>query len=358
MEMLNQVMRFAEKHFKNYKIANGQVIPEYCCFCNGGENHDKYTFAIGLNNGAWQCLRGSCGEKGNFAQLCDHFGEQAPEMLGLPNISSKKYKLPEVELDMPSDEIEKYFALRRISKATMEAFGIRAKDGNIAFPFRREANGSIVYLKYRKPKAHLTKEDGPKEWCEAGCEPILYNCDQVTFNKPLVITEGLIDAMAVYEAGWSNVVSVPSGCKQLDWIENQWEWLENFNQIIMFGDNDEPGKEMINICTKRLGEARCMLPADYPVMIIDKEDGTKKVLDRLCKDANEILYAYGPSVLLDMIKACKPAPIKGVINMASIPFVDPTTVPRIFTRIPSLDDMIAGLGEGSLTVVTGKRAEG
>lgn len=359
--LISSVMALAEKHLKNFKISNGQVVAEYCPFC-GGNGKDKETFAVGLSNGAWQCLRGSCQEKGSFKQLCEHFGERPPEVFGLPSTIStrKKYQLPDVELLPATEEIISYFATRRISPETVRAFNIAAdKEGNIVFPFRRRQDEDVVYVKFRKPYTEkpVDGKKPKKEWQAPGCEPILFNMDQVTNNKPLVITEGQIDAMAIYEAGYKNVVSVPCGCNNMDWIENCWEWLEGFNQIILFGDSDQCGQEMINICAKRLGEERCMIPSQYPELIIEK-DGEKINTGRICKDANEILYAYGAAYLLEMVKACQPAPIKGVINLADVPFVDPTTVPRIFTRIPTLDDMIAGLGEGTVTVLTGKRGEG
>ena len=224
------------------------------------------------------------------------------------------------------------------------------KHGNIVFPFYRDEE--LIFVKYRKPKRH-EKEDGPKEWPMANTEPILFGMDMTTFNKPLVITEGEFDALALYEAGVSNVVSVPMGCNNLDWINLCWEYLEKFNQIILFGDSDEPGLEMVSVLSKRLGEDRCMIPKEYPEAIWNGND-----LNRICKDANEILTCYGPEYLKNMVDSCEPAPIKGVLELSKIPFVDPTTVPRIMTRIPALDNMIGGLSEGGVTVISGKRAEG
>ena len=241
--------------------------------------------------------------------------------------------------------------MRRISEQTLRDFNVSATtEGNIFFPFFR--NKELVFAKYRKPKKYQ-KGDGPKEWQDRNTEPILFGMDMVSFNKPLIITEGQIDALSLYEAGCTNVVSVPCGCSNLDWINSCWDWLENFSQIVIFGDNDDPGTEMIANVMKRLGEDRCMIPPDYPDLIIDGENA-----GRACKDANEILYSYGAEYLQEFVKTCEPAPIKGVLNLASIPFVDPTSIPRIYTRIPALDNAIGGLGEGTVTVFTGKRGEG
>ena len=352
--MSSMVMELAEKHLGFFRVKNGQAVAEYCPFCNGHDK-DKETFAIGLNNGLWQCMRGSCQKKGNFKQLCEFFGEEAPVGYSLPKVTEQKkktYTRPDPSKLYPmTEEIVTYFANRRISEQTMLDWDIRSDEkGNIIFPFYRD--GELIYLKYRKPKSHV-KADGPKEWQDANTEPILYGMDMTTFNKPLVITEGEFDALALYESGVTNVVSVPCGCTNLEWINLCWEYLEKFNQIILFGDSDEPGLEMISTLSKRLGEDRCMVPAEYPEYIFKGED-----MNRICKDANEILMAYGPEFLKNMVDSCEPAPIKGVLELSKIPFVDPTSVPRIMTRIPALDNMIGGLSEGGVTVISGKRAEG
>lgn len=348
------VMSLAEKYFDNFRIRNGQVVVKTCPFCHGGENHDTDTFAVGLYNGAYSCLRGSCGAKGSFRELCEYYGMNhesydTPRPIGS---KEKTYTKPDPDALLPITEtISTYFAMRRISEETVKAFRIAADEhGNIVFPFYE--NGVLTYVKYRKPKKFV-KDDGPKEWQMKDTKPILFGMDLVSFNKPLIITEGEIDAMSLYEAGVSNAVSVPAGCKNMEWVTNCWDWLEHFQQIILFGDSDEPGTEMMNILMRRLGEDRCMLAPAYPQLVHDNKD-----YGRPCKDANEILFCYGPEALADLVKQCEPAPIKGVLNLASVPFIDPTTTPRIFTRVPELDNIIGGLGEGEITIFSGKRGEG
>jgi twinkle protein len=351
----NAVLALAERRFSEFKIRNGQVVPEFCPFCNGGENGDRNTFAVGLYNGAYQCLRGGCGKKGSFRDLCEFFGEKSPEEVSFQAFTGnkrKEYERPNVEMGALTEEITTYFGKRRISQEVLDEWKIASDtNGNIVFPFYRD--GELIYVKYRNPLRDKNDKKTAKEWGEKNTEPILFGMDMVSFNQPLVITEGEIDALSVYEAGYHNVVSVPCGCNNMEWITLCWDWLEKFSQIILFGDNDDPGIAMVNTLCKRLGEDRCMIPSQYPELIVDGKD-----YGRLCKDANEILYAYGEEFLLNMIKSCEPVPIKGVINLASVPFIDPSTVPRIFTKIPALDEAIAGFGEGQLLVFTGKRGEG
>ena len=373
------VMELAEKHLGYFRVKNGQVIAEYCPFCKGHDK-DKETFAIGLNNGLWQCLRGSCSRKGNFRQLCEQFGEQAPTGYSLPKVTEQEKKIyirPSESILYPmTEEIVTYFATRRISEQTLLDWKVAAdKKGNILFPFYRD--NVFVYGKYRVPKKasdieadykkrleaynKLSEEEKKgkavpkrmKEWQIEGAEPILYGMDMTDFNKPLVITEGEIDALSLYEAGVSNVVSVPCGCNNLEWVNLCWEYLDKFNQIILFGDSDDAGQLMVNTLYRRLKEDRCMIPGEYPEFVWNGKDA-----NRICKDANEILLCYGPEYLKKMVEACEPAPIKGVIDVGKIVYVDPITKPRILTRVPSLDRMSGGFQEGGVTILSGKAGEG
>lgn len=348
-------MSLAEKHLQDFRIRGGEVVARHCPFCQGGDSGDEYTFAIGLYNGAYSCLRGGCGVKGSFRDLCNFFGERTDPGLIAPRPMPQKQKTyvrPESAILHPlTEQIITYFGVRKISQQTLEDFLICADDkGNIVFPFNRD--GVLTYVKYRRPAKYI-KGEGPKEWQMSQTEPILFGMDLVSVNKPLIITEGEIDALSLYEAGCRNVVSVPCGCSNLEWVSNCWDWLEQFSQIILFGDNDEPGMEMVQNLMKRLGEDRCMIPPPYPDLMMDG-----KHAGRLCKDANEILYSYGAETLKSIVDACEPAPVKGILNLADVRFIDPALTPRIFTRIPALDNAIGGLAEGGVTIFSGKRGEG
>ena len=348
----NEILTFCQKHIGEYRIRNNQIVAKVCPFCHGGGSGDMETFSVGLYNGAFSCLRGGCSKTGSFRELCEFFGERPAKVVSMPSSRAKRlYARPNPHLLPVTDEIVSYFAQRGISLKTIRAFGLASDDnGNIVFPFYRDKE--LVYVKYRKPRKHK-KEDGPKEWQEKNTEPILFGMDNAAFNQPLYITEGEIDAMSLYEAGVTNVVSVPCGCNNLEFVSLCWDWLEKFQRIVLFGDNDEPGIEMVSTLMKRLGEDRCMIAPEYPELLIDGESA-----GRSCKDANEILYAYGKEGLKHIADSCEPAPIKGVLNLADVTMVDPTTKPRIFTRIPALDHAIGGLAEGTVTIFSGKRGEG
>ena len=353
-----KMLDFADNYFGEYALkqsASGdKVIPKLCPLCHGGSaNKDRNTFALFLDNGMFVCKRGSCGRHGRFEELVKELSGEDVQISrkAAPRKSEKQYVLPNTATFPATDEIYRYFDKRGISKETVDAFGIMSDfEGNIVFRFLLD--GVDVYEKYRKPKKPSTPEEiKRKEWQFSGAKPILYNMDNVVFSQPLIITEGQCDAMALYEAGLTNVVSVPSGCDNLEFVTLCYDWLEKFSTIILFGDNDDPGKRMVETLIKRLGEYRVLVVRDYPE--IPNSNPVK-----YCKDANEILLRYGESKLLEMVDAAEEIQTKGLIRVADIVPIDPTKVPRIKTMIPTLDDAIGGLAEGCVTLFTGKSGNG
>ena len=355
-----KMVDFADMHFGEYKIrTSGQdekLIPVLCPLCHGGSHgKDKNTFALFLNNGTFVCKRGSCGRHGRFEELVK---ELSGEEIRLPRSgrqqskkSEKQYVLPSVEVFPPTDEIYAYFALRKISRETVDAMKIGSdKEGNIVFRFFLD--GEDIYHKFRVPRKPQTPEEKRrKEWQESGTKPILYNMDNVVFSQPLTITEGEVDQLSLYEAGITNSVSVPSGCDNFDWVTLCWDWLEHFKTIILFGDNDPPGKKMVDALVKKLGEYRVLIVRDYPQI-----PGTDP--PQYCKDANEILYRFGESKLIEMVDCAEEVETKGLIKLSSVTPSDPTKGNRIKTMIPDLDKAFGGLKEGGVTVLTGASGNG
>lgn len=351
-ELRNEIMEFAEKHLFPFTVRStthgDELIPQFCPYCNGGSSgKDENTFALSLDKGVFVCKRGSCGKRGRFEELAAKFNEKVSAVRPIHERQQQTFVLPDTKLLPPTDQIYEYFAKRQISRATVDAFKIKADEkGMIVFPFY--VNGVNVFEKFRRPWKPNENEKKMKEWRFPGAKPVLFGMDACSFSQPLVITEGQIDAMSLYEAGIQNVVSVPSGCDDMSWIENCWEWLEKFKTIILFGDNDEPGRKMVQTLVKRLDESRCRIVEDYP----DSPRGGQ------CKDANEILCFCGPFELIDMIDKAKEIPVKGLVDLGTVAPIDPTVVPRIKTNIPKLDSLTGGLLEGGVSVIVGKAGSG
>ena len=344
--MATTIYDLINKHLSPYRRSGrDEIRSEICPFCKGGDSEDRYTFSVNTDTGSFYCFRGSCSAKGGVDQLAAHFGESMPRnTFKLNSKTAIQYKLPTTELHPLTQPVIDYFKNRCIGEDTLNAYKVSTdKHGNIVFPFILDSDP--IFVKHRMPRAPQKNE--PKEWADPDTRPILFGMNLCSFDQPLVITEGMIDTLSLYEIGIRNVVSVPSGCENLRWIEECWDWLERFNDIVIFGDNDAPGRQMVNQLVKRLGESRCRIVEEYPAV-----DGKE------LKDANDILCKLGELSLLDAFDSAKDIPVRGLIDLSSVIPEDPTTIERIQTRIPALDDAIGGLRMGAITVFTGKPGNG
>lgn len=94
-------------------------------------------------------------------------------------------------------------------------------------------------------------------------------------HKVIVITEGIEDAMSVYESTGIAACTIPCGATNAERdIKNNLPKLEEFEKIILWLDNDKPGKEALEKCRKIVP-----LGKSFEV-ILDPSRG---------KDANDIL---------------------------------------------------------------------
>jgi twinkle protein len=125
-----------------------------------------------------------------------------------------------------------------------------------------------------------------------------------TGGKKLTITEGEIDALSVATAfeGKYPVVSIAKGAKSAKKeIARHLEWITSFDEIYLWFDNDEPGRQAVEECV-------AILPIDK-VRIVRHPD---------YKDANELLVSKGkPSVVNAFYNAEKYKP-EGVLLPSDI----------------------------------------
>lgn len=265
--------------------------------------------------------------------------------------TKRDYKYPKREENIYRDNVEDYMLKRKISSQTLDHCDVQEdKNGNIVFHFY-DSNDVLLLVKYRP--ARVLKDGEIKTWCqkEADTTPVLYNMNRIDPTKPLVITEGENDTLSVIESGWSNVVSVPLGANNYGWIEENWEFLEQFDKIIIWADNDDPGVKMRNEVTKRLGEWRCYY-VDLPKQI-DVGGKTREI-----KDANEVLYYLGKEKVISLIENASEIPISNVKDLADVKPLDIETVEGIKSGICQLDKWINKFFFGTLTITTGATGAG
>lgn len=249
-----------------------------------------------------------------------------------------------------TEEADAYLERRKLSLATLDACKIHcAPGGAIAIPFYY--HNKLVLIKYRRTQKPGIGE--PKEWSEPEGLPVMWRIDDIAPSKPVYLTEGMIDAMSLYEAGYTNVISVPSGVGSADQaIDNCWERLEAIEELVIVADADAPGREMEQRVAQKLGEARCSYIPAYPE--VTGKDGKSHT----AKDANEVLYYLGVDGVKALVNSAEPVPMAGLIDLSEVYPRDDTQTKRIPSAILSINSCMGGFSPGMLVVWSGKRGDG
>ena len=121
----------------------------------------------------------------------------------------------------------------------------------------------------------------------------------------LINTEGEMDCLALYEAGFRSVVSVPDGAPspdaqsyatKFDFLHGAEPLFEKFKYVVLAVDNDAPGQKLQEELCRRIGLDKCL----------------KVLWPEGCKDANDVLVKYGTDDLHRCIKDAAFFPVDGV----------------------------------------------
>ncbi|MBR5596512.1 MAG: AAA family ATPase [Lachnospiraceae bacterium] len=343
--------RFANSIMAQTKIKGKELHFQYCPYCNGGKKRDKFTFSINLNDGRHTCLRSSCSVKGNMITLSRDMGfELSEDFLRYYNVdnynSSHFRKFKEAHIQSKDKAIE-FLNSRGISENVCRQYELTIKDGTenvLVFPFK-DYDGQLRFIKYRNIEFVKGVTDGSKEWCERNCMPILFGMNNCNLeNKTLILTEGQLDSLSVTECGFENAVSVPTGMNGFTWVPHCWDWIHNFEKIIVFGDYENGKISLLDEIKKRF---------KMSIYHVREED----YLD--CKDANEILLKHGREQINKCITNAEPVPVNNIISLADVESVNIFEMPKLKTGIKKLDYLLyGGLPFGGITLIAGKPGEG
>ena len=278
---------------------------------------------------------------------------------GEKGIASKpSYVYPKREENNDMTKVIEYWGKRGISEKTLKYADIQAdKFGNTVFNYYNDSD-VLMNVKYRP--SHKIQKGETKCWFQKGTSfsPILFNMNKCDPSKPLYIQEGEGDCLSVIEAGYTNVVSVPNGSQNMQWIEENWDWLSQFPKIIIWSDNDEPGKKMRKEAIHRLGSWRT-----YYIEITDHvpDEYAKKypqLKGKLIKDANELLFYYGKEKVLSYLNNPLELPVENVSDLSKAEDFDINNAEGLYTGIKDLDNQIYKIVFGTVNIITGKSGEG
>lgn len=176
----------------------------------------------------------------------------------------------------PESLIGQWLTERKIPLDLATAYGVYrdTKDRTAVMVHYYGAEACLVKAFYHPSLAKDNK-------CYSSKDPlhVLFGKPQVSPDTPtllptgsLLITEGQWDSLS-YAACGIPAVSIPSGVENLQWLDNDWEYLQQFTTFYISFDMDGPGRKCAQAVASRLGFERCR-NVKLPV-----------------KDANEMLCA-------------------------------------------------------------------
>lgn len=159
-------------------------------------------------------------------------------------------------------------------------------------------------------------------------------------GKRVVITEGELDAASCQEAmpGWP-MVSLPSGAASAKKsIQRVIPWLQGYEEIVLFFDNDEAGRKATEEAASVLPPGKCKiasLPNDY-------------------KDASDALVANDAQAIRESIWNAKPYRPDGIVDGKSLFEIVTTPLPPSDHDYPfvGLQNKLHGIRYGELVTIT------
>ena len=272
---------------------------------NGDEGKSLSVRLTGAKAGVWADF--ASGEKGDLLDLwaavrgCSiaEAIREAKDYLGvrdsMPEREKKEFKRPA----KPQCQTAKAWALewlqmRGLTPETIAAFKIaeqtRGGKTYCLFPYIRD--GELVNVKYR----NIAEKKDMRQ--EGGAEPCLFGWHLIDPKaRTVAICEGEIDAMTLHQCGIP-ALSVNAGAGNHQWLENDWERLERFDEVLVFFDNDTAGEDGAKEVIRRLGMERCKrvtLPTkdanDYLMQGAEGEDFWRAVKEAKPLDPEEMRQA-------------------------------------------------------------------
>lgn len=254
----------------------------------------------------------------------------------------------EPEMVLPAAAMA-FFTDRGISPETVANEGIGYLSGWIKFPYYR--NGEVINVKSRRL-------DAKEFFQEKGAEKILYGMVPVTAQDPptrLIWVEGEMDRLALLEAGYRYVVSVPDGAPapgtkmsdlKFEYLENCEDYIRQFTEHVIAVDSDAPGQALREELSRRIGVERC-LRVSWP-------DGVK--------DANELLMKQGVKAVCEAVAAARYLPVDGIFEVRDImqdafEMYQNGITRGVSTGFPSLDPLMT-IRPGELCILTGIPSHG
>lgn len=189
-------------------------------------------------------------------------------------------------------QVREYLKSRGFESATIKHFRV----GRTTMATKRDRAEPAVQIPYIVDgKVVLTKErniaadKSHREFRRSkGADSPLFNGEAVKNRKQVVLVEGEIDAMSLWQCGITNVASTSIGAKgsvPQAWLDD----LAAADDIVLWYDDDDAGQDAVESLRIQLGTYRCRIasmPTDLAsIGITAAEEGWRP------SDANDLLQA-------------------------------------------------------------------
>ena len=228
---------------------------------------------------------------------------------------------------------------RYISEEACKKYGVRTfvRDHKIArhiYPYFNKAGEKV---------AEKVRECSTKEffWRGDSTDIQLFGAQcQPTTGRFVVVTEGEVDCLSLWQTlgGRYTVVSLPNGCKNFKALKTNYEYLDQFENIILCLDGDKPGREAVERAVQYLPQKK------LKIMRLPED----------CKDPNEFLKRGKTQDLINYFwraEEYRPADIVNIGDMYGRLEEYRKTHEYIPTPWIGLNDMIQGTRPGQLVVL-------
>ena len=183
---------------------------------------------------------------------------------------------------------------RGISERTCELFKTYKDGAGLLRHYYCDSNGKVVGAKVRTKNKEFRCEGEVKTLF--GMQNFRHKTAK---DQKLIITEGEMDAMSVYECQPWPVVSIPNGAAAAKKaIQNNYEWINHYDKVVIFFDNDEAGQ-------KAAKEAASVLPPGKAFIgfLDDYKDASEALQDGNTEAIRQVLNfnhkQYQPDGIVD-----------------------------------------------------------
>lgn len=202
---------------------------------------------------------------------------------------------PQFRMDFTGDIVP--LRSRGILEDTCKKFNVRydAETKSLRFPYY-DSSGQLIAFKARSP-------DKDFRWSGKNEDHQLFG--QQLFggakgnNKTIVITEGELDALSVWQArpNWP-VVSLDNGAQAAKKsLQHQYKFIDRYDEIVLLFDNDEPGQRAAQECAQLFSHQKVFIAT-----LSNYKDANEAIM---AKDAEAIRQAfwqkkpYSPKTVID-----------------------------------------------------------